>query len=99
MAVDDAEKIAQQFHEHYERLAPSFGYKTREESAVPWSDVPDRNKQLMIEVVDTLLVTGGIVSASEHKHLRAEVMLAAGTLAKVREAWLEAAQSMGLVGL
>lgn len=97
MAVDDAEKIAQLFHEHYERLAPIFGYKTREESAVPWSDVPDRNKQLMIEVVDTLLVTGDIVSASEHKLLRAEANLAEMTLAKVKDAWEVAAQSMGLV--
>lgn len=44
------EQIAQQFHEVYERLAPNFGYQTREASAKPWADVPDRNKQLMIAV-------------------------------------------------
>jgi hypothetical protein len=44
------EQIAQAFHETYERLAPDFGYKTREASAVPWEDVPDANKRLMIAV-------------------------------------------------
>lgn len=42
------EDIAQAFHEAYERLAPTFGYKTRDASAVPWIDVPPANKALMI---------------------------------------------------
>ena len=42
------ERLAQIFHEAYERLAPEFGYKTREASAVPWEEVPDGNKRLMI---------------------------------------------------
>jgi hypothetical protein len=53
--MSDAEKIAQAFHESYERLAPIFGYKTREESNVPWKDVPAKNKFLMIAVVQDLL--------------------------------------------
>ena len=40
------EDIARYFHEEYERLAPRFGYETREESRVPWEDVP--NRDLMI---------------------------------------------------
>lgn len=44
------EQLAQLFHETYERLAPDFGYKTREASAVPWSEVPPANKRLMIAV-------------------------------------------------
>lgn len=43
-------KIARLFHETYERLAPNYGYKTREESAVPWELVPEPNRDLMIEV-------------------------------------------------
>lgn len=43
-----AEQMARMFHEHYERLAPQYGYHTREASAVPWADVPSDNKQLMI---------------------------------------------------
>jgi|HubBroStandDraft_6_1064221.scaffolds.fasta_scaffold00062_34 hypothetical protein len=50
-----AEQIAQAFHETYERLAPDFGYKTREASAKPWAEVPEQNKMLMIAVVQALL--------------------------------------------
>jgi hypothetical protein len=55
-----AERIAQSFHETYERLAPEFGYRTRQASAVPWSDVPQQNKDLMIETVRELLDKGVI---------------------------------------
>ena len=56
-----AERVAREFHETYERLAPSHGYKTRDASAVPWSDVPENNKELMIAVVWELLDRGVIV--------------------------------------
>jgi hypothetical protein len=52
---DTAERIARAFHEAYERLAPDFGYTTREASAKPWADVPEQNKRLMIAVVADLL--------------------------------------------
>ena len=51
----EAEKLAERFHETYERLAVDFGYKTREASAVPWGDVPEANKQLMIATCRELL--------------------------------------------
>ncbi len=51
----DAEKLAQLFHETYERLAPSYSYKTRDESAVPWAQVPEMNKRLMIAVCAEVL--------------------------------------------
>lgn len=50
-----AENLARQFHEAYERLAPEFGYKTREASAVPWKDVPSDNRSLMLAVADEIL--------------------------------------------
>ena len=43
-----AEALAKFFHETYERLAPEYGYETREESAVSWENVPKQNKSLMI---------------------------------------------------
>ena len=55
-----AHEIAREFHESYERLAPQYGYETREESAVPWSEVPDDNKLLMIGVIADLLDKGVI---------------------------------------
>ena len=48
--MPDAEAVARLFHETYERLAPSFEYKTRPETAVLWENVPERNKRLMIAV-------------------------------------------------
>ena len=42
--------LAKKFHEAYERLAPSFQYKTRKETAVSWDDLPINNKALMIAV-------------------------------------------------
>lgn len=52
-----SEEIARLFHETYERLAPNFGYETRKTSAVPWEDVPENNKQLMIAVVSEVLAS------------------------------------------
>lgn len=55
-----AERAAAAFHEAYERLAPTFSYRTREASAVPWADVPESNRQLMIAVVTELIEDGVI---------------------------------------
>lgn len=86
----EAEEIAQQFHETYERLAPAFGYETREASAVPWEQVPARNKRLMIEVVANLLDQGVIVSAADHDAAKQFVV-------EVRS-WYNEALESGLVG-
>ena len=48
--VDEAVKLAQIFHETYERLAPQYGYETRKDSAVAWENVPAKNRALMIAV-------------------------------------------------
>jgi hypothetical protein len=61
MARPTPEELARAFHETYERLAPKFGYETRRESAVPWEEVPEANRKLMIavceELVDRVLAT------------------------------------------
>ena len=56
----NAEQLAQLFHDHYERLAPEFGYSTRKTSAVPWSEVPEPNKSLMIAVAKNVLRELGV---------------------------------------
>lgn len=53
----DAERLAQLFHESYERLAPGFGYETRPESATSWDRVPEPNRSLMIAVAGEVLET------------------------------------------
>lgn len=55
-----AEQIAREFHAQYEALAPEFGYRTRQESAVPWEEVPSGNKALMRATVTRLLERGVI---------------------------------------
>jgi hypothetical protein len=57
-------RIAREFHETYERLAPATGYQTRKESAVPWDDVPIVNRTLMANVVGELLQRGVIKEGS-----------------------------------
>lgn len=50
------EEIAKRFHEAYELLAPQFGYQTRPETAGPWADVPENNKELMIAVIRNVFI-------------------------------------------
>lgn len=50
-----ADDLAEFFHLTYESLAPSFGYDTREESAVQWRDVPDGNRRLMVATAEQVL--------------------------------------------
>lgn len=51
----DAEELANFFHDNYEALAPKFNYQTQAESAVPWQQVPENNRQLMIAVCSKVL--------------------------------------------
>jgi hypothetical protein len=55
-----AEAIARAFHERYEALAGEHGWETQQRSRVPWEDVPDENRSLMIAVVERLLDDGVI---------------------------------------
>lgn len=53
--MDPEEQLAKMFHDSYEELAPLFGYKTRTESAVPWEQVPENNRKLMISTAKLVL--------------------------------------------
>ena len=85
-----AEQIAQAFHEAYERLAPEFGYRTREASAKPWADVPEQNKSLMIAVAQSLL-DSEVIAAGARGAADDEVE-------RIRTAMLAAQANPGLVG-
>jgi len=56
--MTNAEAIAKRFHLAYEQLAPQHGYTTREKSRVPWEQVPDNNRALMVATVADLLEKG-----------------------------------------
>jgi hypothetical protein len=49
------EQLAEQFHITYERMAPSFGYQTRKATAVPWTELPANNRNLMVAVCGVIL--------------------------------------------
>lgn len=53
--MSPAEKLARQFHEIYERLAPSFGYETRTETRD--FDLESKNGKLMIAVCNEVITT------------------------------------------
>jgi hypothetical protein len=61
----EPELLARAFHETYERLAPSFGYETRKESAKPWEQVPEQNRRLMTAVCAEIIRTKLAQSAEE----------------------------------
>jgi hypothetical protein len=63
ITADQAAELACRFHTAYERLAPHYGYRTREASAVPWHRVPGTNRALMIDVAAN--VCGPMVAALE----------------------------------
>lgn len=57
-SMPEARALAERLHEAYERMAPAFGYETREESRKAWPEVPIRNRALMVisvaDVIDKL---------------------------------------------
>lgn len=69
----DAEQIARAFHEAYEKLAPQYGYKTRRASAVPWADVPESNRSLMIATVSALLDEGVFAASAALRRAEAAI--------------------------
>lgn len=54
------EGMARAFYEAYETFAPHFGYTTRPESGVPWEQVPEANRSLMVAVVRNVLIEQGL---------------------------------------
>ncbi len=53
---EQAEQLAMLFYNTYERLAPQFGYKTREPSAKSWAEVMENNRNLMVAVASEIVV-------------------------------------------
>ena len=50
-----AEQLASLFHSTYERLAPAFGWHTKKGCNVPFEQLPQRNRALMIATCQTVL--------------------------------------------
>lgn len=65
-ALQSAERIAREFHDTYERMAPGFGYQTRFPS-YSWEMVPENNRDLMIAVVRALISRHIIEPGRRHR--------------------------------
>jgi len=48
-------EIARRFHEIYEEAAPRFGWETQAASRVPFHELPDKQRELMIYVAGKVL--------------------------------------------
>ena len=57
---EETEIIARQFHYRYEQLAPHFRWETQSLSKVPWDDLPENQKNLMMATVAALRQEGVI---------------------------------------
>lgn len=49
------EKMAEWLHNNYEEIALNNGWKTQDDCQVPFLDLPNENKQTMIEVCERFL--------------------------------------------
>lgn len=50
LLLRDPVALARRFHALYQEIAPACGYETRTETRVPWDDLPQENRLLMIAV-------------------------------------------------
>jgi hypothetical protein len=55
MDQKEIERLARRFHDVYEQLAPQFGSKEQNKSAVAWSDLPSEKCRLMIVTVGVVM--------------------------------------------
>jgi hypothetical protein len=62
--------LARTFHESYERLAPSFGYATRDDSRQPWEQVPEQNRRLMVATAEAVIAQLGLVASRPASAIR-----------------------------
>lgn len=68
--MSPAERLARSFHAHYERLAPRFGNATRPNSAVPWDQLPEQNRELMIETAAAVITDLELGTALGYQAIR-----------------------------
>lgn len=77
MAPSKAEALAAAFHRLYEGIAPCFGYETRQETAVPFDQIPANNRALMITVCKILIDNDVVRMDDCQRHYPADEMIRA----------------------
>lgn len=84
MKTPSAEQLACQFHLAYERLAVAHDYETRKESAVPWKDVPEKNRNLMIEVCKNVMLPHIVQRDKRIEHFEEVVEYQTAAIARLK---------------
>jgi hypothetical protein len=73
-ASGDALSLALKFHEIYERLAPSFGYETRQDTRA--FDPESKNGKLMVAVCGEILAAVGVLMPRDPNEAMRNVLVA-----------------------
>lgn len=53
--MKNPEELAKYMHEEYERIAKKKGWHTQDKCKVPFSKLPKKNREVMIELAEILL--------------------------------------------
>ena len=53
--ADDILWLAEYLHDKYEHIARRVGWETQDGTSVPFEDLPDENKEVMIRLASALL--------------------------------------------
>ena len=56
-------RIAEAFHNHYETQSKKTGWKTQKKCQVAFNDLPQENKEVMIDIAQ--MIVGSIILASQ----------------------------------
>lgn len=51
----DRQELAEWLHNEYEDIAVEVGWETQDGTSVPFDELPDDNKQVMLKLADRLL--------------------------------------------
>ena len=51
-----SEKLAEWMHDEYEKIAKEKGWKTQESTRVKFQDLPEKNKEVMMEIATRLII-------------------------------------------
>lgn len=52
---EDIEELARYLHRKYEHIAKKVGWKTQEGTSVRFDELPEENKQVMLELASNLI--------------------------------------------
>ena len=89
-ALPSAEALAKWFHDTHEALAPEYGYETRAETRVPWAELPENNRSLMVAVASKFIEEyGPLLSVSRAVWDAASWIWADWSIGKIEPARME----------